>query len=115
MVRLAQCLSGRHQAQGSTPALLEVEHSLLEVEAGGAEVQGHLRPIGSQSVLQKRKQFKGAFLLTSTSSSVLFLSKPVLERGAPDTGVTHHAELLSTKSMQIRSPRSLREEANGIL
>lgn len=44
-------------------------------------------------------------MLTSSSSSVPSLGVPVLERGAPDTGVTRHAELLSTKSMQTLSPR----------
>lgn len=77
---LTWCLSAGHGAQGSSPVYCAGRPpSILEVEAGGSEVQGHLHPVGSQSGLretlsQKKIKFEGAFwvLLTSNSSSVLF-------------------------------------------
>lgn len=49
------------------------------------------RLIGSQPGMRilKKERLKGRFLLTPNSSSVLFLNKPLMERGALDTGVTH--------------------------
>lgn len=97
LLRVAQPSgSGGQEAQKFKVIFVQLEASL-----------GYSRPCFQKQKKKekKRKQFKGTFLLTFSSSCVLFLSKPVLERGAPDTGVTHHAELLSTKSVQTQRSR----------
>lgn len=95
------------QAQGSTPARRAAfwkwrpEAQKFKVISVQLEASlGYWRPAPPP-----KKKKKKQFLFTSSFSSVLFLSKPVLERGAPDTGVTHHAQLLSTKSVKTQSPR----------
>lgn len=93
---MAQCLSGIFRAQGSIPTCCAgCKPSILEAEARGSEVQGHLIQLEASlgktpyRPKKKKKSLKERFFsLTSNFSSVLFLDKPLLERGALDTGVT---------------------------